>query len=272
MMNPSGWAAPWPYTPSKGVEIHLMCATKGEAGEVDPEFLEGFDSIASRRESELLCAAEHLGLAKVHFMGYRDSGMQGSEDNQHPQAFINAPLEKVAGEVVAYIREFQPDLVLTFDPVGGYHHPDHIHIQKAATIAFEAAGDPDQYPTLGQPFQPDKLYYHVFPRRFHARGRAEYCVCWEETPQNSGATGISTWPNWPGTMTTRHMYRSITKSKGKERSGQPVPRQPDQLQHAKPGDPAAYPPAEYQKRYLHAGPAGCRRELPRQGSIRVMCL
>ena len=150
----------------QGVEIHLMCATNGEAGEVDPEFLEGFDSIASRRESELLCAAEHLGLTKVHFMGYRDSGMQGSQDNQHPQALINAPLEQVTGEVVAYIREFQPDLVLTFDPVGGYHHPDHIHIQKAATLAFEAAGDPDKYPQLGQPFQPEKLYYHIFPRRF----------------------------------------------------------------------------------------------------------
>lgn len=150
----------------QGVEIHLMCATKGEAGEVDPEFLEGFDSIASRRESELLCAAEHLGLAKVHFMGYRDSGMQGSQDNQHPEALINAPLDQVTGEVVAYIREFQPDLVLTFDPVGGYHHPDHIHIQKAATLAFEAAGDPLEYPALGQPFQPDKLYYHVFLRRF----------------------------------------------------------------------------------------------------------
>jgi LmbE family N-acetylglucosaminyl deacetylase len=150
----------------QGVEIHLICATKGEAGEVDPEFLEGFDSIASRRQSELLCAAEHLGLDKVHFLGYRDSGMQGSEDNLHPEAFINAPVEKVAEEIVAYIREFKPDLVLTFDPVGGYHHPDHIHIQQAATIAFKVAGDPDQYPEVGQPFQPEKLYYHVFPRRF----------------------------------------------------------------------------------------------------------
>ena len=150
----------------QGVEVHLICATRGEAGEVDPEFLEGFDSIASRRVSELLCASEHLGLAKVHFLDYRDSGMQGSEDNKHPEALINAPIEMVAGEIVQYIREFQPDLVLTFDPIGGYHHPDHIHIQKAAVMAFKAAGDPGKYPDLGQPFQPDKLYYHVFPRRF----------------------------------------------------------------------------------------------------------
>jgi LmbE family N-acetylglucosaminyl deacetylase len=150
----------------QGVEIHLICATKGEAGEVDPEFLEGFDSIASRRESELLCAAEHLGIKKVHFLGYRDSGMAGSPDNQHPDAFINAPVETITGLVVAYIREFKPDIVLTFDPVGGYHHPDHIHIQQATTAAFEASGDPDQFQDLGSPFQPAKLYYHVFPRGF----------------------------------------------------------------------------------------------------------
>ena len=120
----------------QGAEVHLICATRGEAGEVDEKFLEGYDSIAERRESELRCAASHLGLKNVHFLSYRDSGMTGSLDNQHPEALINAPLEKVTGEVVEYIRTLQPDLVLTFDPVGGYHHPDHIHIQKAAVEAF----------------------------------------------------------------------------------------------------------------------------------------
>ena len=104
----------------------MICATKGEAGTVDPEFLEGYDSIASMRESELLCAAEQLGLKKVHFLDYCDSGMEGSEENAHPNAFINAPLEVITEQVVEYIREFKPDVVLTFDPVGGYHHPDHI--------------------------------------------------------------------------------------------------------------------------------------------------
>lgn len=150
----------------QGVEVHLICATRGEAGVVDPEFLEGHISIAQRRESELRCAAEQLGLNAVHFLDYRDSGMEGSEENQHPNAFINAPLEVVIGKVVAYIREFKPDIVLTFDPVGGYHHPDHIHIQRAATAAFHAAGDASQFPEAGEPFQPKKLYYHHFPRKF----------------------------------------------------------------------------------------------------------
>jgi LmbE family N-acetylglucosaminyl deacetylase len=148
----------------QGVEVHLICATRGEAGEVDPEFLEGYQSIAERREDELRCAANYLGLKKVHFLEYRDSGMQGSEDNNHPDAFINAPLEVVTEQVVNYIREIKPQVVLTFDPVGGYHHPDHIHIQKVAVQAFHAAGDPNYAPNGKQPYQPEKLYYHVFPR------------------------------------------------------------------------------------------------------------
>jgi LmbE family N-acetylglucosaminyl deacetylase len=152
------------YYAQQGVEVHLICATRGEAGEVDPEFLEGYQSIAERREDELRCAADYLGLKKVHFLDYRDSGMQGSEDNQHPNAFINAPLEKVTEQVVEYIREIKPQVILTFDPVGGYHHPDHIHAHDAAVQAFHVAGDPNYAPNGRQPYQPEKLYYHVFPR------------------------------------------------------------------------------------------------------------
>ena len=71
---------------NRGVSVHLICATRGEVGEVDPEYLENFESIAERRESELRCAANKLGLSGVHFLDYRDSGMPGSEDNQHPRS------------------------------------------------------------------------------------------------------------------------------------------------------------------------------------------
>jgi LmbE family N-acetylglucosaminyl deacetylase len=152
------------YYASEGVEVHLICATRGEAGMVDPEFLEDYNSIAERREDELRCAADTLGLENVHFLGYRDSGMEGSEDNKHPNAFINAPFEVVTGQIVEYIRKFKPDVVLTFDPVGGYHHPDHIYIHKATVAAFDAAGDPNQFPDLRESYQPKKLLYHIFPR------------------------------------------------------------------------------------------------------------
>ncbi len=125
----------------------------------------GLDSIAERRVSELRCAAGILGLTGFYFLDYRDSGMQGSEDNLHPQALINAPLEEVAGRVVSHIRRLQPQILITFDPIGGYMHPDHIAIHRATVRAFYLAGnadycDPEKLP----PFQPQKLYYSVFPK------------------------------------------------------------------------------------------------------------
>src|SRR5512137_2092986 len=95
-------------------DVFLVCATHGEAGEVKPEHMKDFSSIADLREEELHCAAEKLGLKGVFFLPYRDSGMPGSVDNQNPAAQINASVEEVAGQVVKYIRELKPDVVLTF--------------------------------------------------------------------------------------------------------------------------------------------------------------
>jgi LmbE family N-acetylglucosaminyl deacetylase len=148
----------------RGVSVHLICATRGEVGEVAPHFLEGYQSIGELRENELRCAAGKLGLTGVHFLDYRDSGMPGSPDNQHPQALAAAPIDEVTAKVTAYIRVLRPQVVLTFDPIGGYRHPDHIAIHEATVRAFQAAGDPEQFPDEGEPFQPDKLYYHTFPR------------------------------------------------------------------------------------------------------------
>lgn len=146
--------------------VNLVCATRGEAGDMDEDCLDGFGSVAERRESELRCAAGILGLAGVSFLEYRDSGMPGSKDNANPRALINAPLEEVAGKVVAHIRRLKPQVVLTFDPIGGYRHPDHIHIHQACVMAFKAAGDPAAYPGLGEPWSPAKLYFQTIDRRF----------------------------------------------------------------------------------------------------------
>ena len=133
---------------------------------MDAEHLGNFKSTAEKREAELRCAAQLLGLKDVFFLDYRDSGMPGSEDNKHPNAQINHPIDEVAGEVVKYIRELKPNIVLTFDPIGGYRHPDHIHIQQATTLAFENSADASFHPEAGSPFKPQALYYHVFPRWF----------------------------------------------------------------------------------------------------------
>jgi LmbE family N-acetylglucosaminyl deacetylase len=149
----------------RGVAVHLICATRGEVGEVEPEMLKGYQSIGDLRENELRCAAEKLGLAGVHFLGYRDSGMTGSENNQDSRSLAKAPIEEVAGKIVHYIRELRPQVVLTFDPVGGYRHPDHIAIHNATVKAFYSAGDPGAYPEDLSPYLPRKLYYHTMPRK-----------------------------------------------------------------------------------------------------------
>lgn len=151
---------------AEGVAVHYACATRGEAGAAEAEHLQGFADPGEMRWAELECAAQILGLAGVHWLGYRDSGMPGSPDNQHPQAQINAPVEAVAGRLVKLMRELKPQVVMTFDPIGGYRHPDHIHIHRATVHAFHAAGDPAHYPEAGPAYAPQKLYFHVFSRRF----------------------------------------------------------------------------------------------------------
>jgi LmbE family N-acetylglucosaminyl deacetylase len=150
----------------RGVEVHLICATRGEVGEMDEQFLEGYGSIAERREAELRCATGILGLKEVHFLDYRDSGMPGSADNHHPKALAAAPVEEVASKIAEYIRTIKPHIVLTFDPIGGYRHPDHIAIHKATVLAFGLTGEPTFSSDGLPPYQPQKLYYHTIPRGF----------------------------------------------------------------------------------------------------------
>ena len=149
---------------SEGVEVDLICATRGEVGDVPPEMMEGFSSVAELREHELLEAAKFLDLTHVDFLGYRDSGMPGSEDNHHPQALAAAPLEEVSGKVAQYIRKYRPQIVLTFDPIGGYRHPDHIAIQRATEKAFFESGKADFYPGEFPAYEAKKLYFHTMPK------------------------------------------------------------------------------------------------------------
>ncbi len=150
----------------QGSEVHLVCATAGEAGAVPEEMLADDLTVADLRMSELRCAASHLKLAGVHLLGYRDSGMAGSADNKHPRALAMAPLEEVAAKVTDHIRRLKPQVIITFDPVGGYCHPDHIAIHNATVQAFHAAGENSRFPGQHPVHQPSKLYYHTFSRRF----------------------------------------------------------------------------------------------------------
>ncbi len=147
-----------------GTEVHLICATRGEVGTVDPELLQHASDVAELRQAELDCAAQALGLTEVYQLGYRDSGMPGTADNEHKEALAAADPETVVEQVTKIIRKVRPQVIITFDPIGGYFHPDHIRMHEATVEAFRAAGDPNRYPDGPPPYQPTKLYYHTFSR------------------------------------------------------------------------------------------------------------
>ncbi len=154
------------YT-GEGVDVHLLCATGGENGTVEPEHLDGYESIAELREAELRCAAEKLGLASVTMGGYRDSGMPGSDANLHPGCLLKQPLDYVAEHFVREMRRLRPHVVVTHDPIGNYKHPDHIACNKATVRAFEIADDPVALPeTDASAWKPQKLYYQTLPKRW----------------------------------------------------------------------------------------------------------
>ncbi|MFC1905176.1 PIG-L deacetylase family protein [Chloroflexota bacterium] len=148
-----------------GVSVYYICATRGEAGMNNLNQLRQFTSLAELRLDELNCAAKILGLAGVIHLGYRDSGMFGTDDNRHSEALIMAPIDEVSERIVKVIRILKPQVIITHDPIGGYRHPDHVVVHNATVKAFEIAADPSKCPEAGSAFQPQKLYFHVFPRK-----------------------------------------------------------------------------------------------------------
>lgn len=156
-----------------GAAVHVIIATDGIAGSVgDPADLANHDTLAQVRSAELANAVAALGAASVWSLPYRDSGMRGSADNDHPDALIRQPVEHVVQELLGYFRRLQPDVVITHDPFGGYGHPDHIRVCEAATAAFHIArGEAARLPAAGWR-RPQKLYYTAFPKevvRFFVR-------------------------------------------------------------------------------------------------------
>jgi LmbE family N-acetylglucosaminyl deacetylase len=150
---------------TSGAETGLVYATRGEVGEIADPALATPENLGQVREGEMRAAADVLGVQHLWFLGYRDSGMAGTPENQDPRAFIRAGAADVVGKLVAIIREFRPQVMVTFDETGGYGHPDHIAIYQYTTSAFHAAADDAQYPELGPAHAVSKLYYGSFARR-----------------------------------------------------------------------------------------------------------
>lgn len=154
----------------EGVRTVLVTCTLGEEGEiVDPTM--DADAVRPRlgevRTEELRCSVAALGIKQLHLLGYRDSGMVNTPANTHPLAFTNVDVEAAAARLVALVRAERPQVLITYDPFGGYGHPDHIMAHRIATIAYESAGDAARFPVQpGEPgpWQPSKLYYIAWSR------------------------------------------------------------------------------------------------------------
>ncbi len=120
-----------------GARVTAICATRGEAGEIADSSLSTPETLGETREAELRAACAELGVHDVRFLGYRDSGMEGSADNADPRAFANVPDDEVTERIAAQFQELRPDVVVTFEPGGVYGHPDHRKISRCATMAFD---------------------------------------------------------------------------------------------------------------------------------------
>jgi len=149
---------------SEGIRTGLICATRGELGEIASPELATPENLGQVRENELRAASAVLGIKYLWFLDYRDSGMMGTEGNSDPESFYKVEEEEATGKVVKIIRSFKPTVMVTFDPTGGYGHPDHITICRIATAAFHAAGNSTIYPDAGEAWQPARLFYSGFPR------------------------------------------------------------------------------------------------------------
>ncbi|MER5883476.1 N-acetyl-1-D-myo-inositol-2-amino-2-deoxy-alpha-D-glucopyranoside deacetylase [Streptomyces sp. NPDC001941] len=158
---------------AEGVHVTLVTCTRGEEGEVIPPALAHLapdrdDTLGPHRVGELADAMEELGVTDHRFLGgpgrFRDSGMMGAEQNRRPGAFWNTPVDEAAGYLVEVIRSVRPQVLVTYDPDGGYGHPDHIQAHRVATRAAELAADPAHRPDLGPAHAVAKLYWNRVPR------------------------------------------------------------------------------------------------------------
>jgi mycothiol S-conjugate amidase len=149
---------------AEGVQVLVVTCTGGERGSVlnpkmdRPEVLADISNI---RRAEMDRAREILGVDQA-WLGFVDSGLpEGDPLPPLPEGCFGLmdPAD-AAIPLIKLMREFRPHVVTTYDENGGYPHPDHIMCHKVSVAAFEAAGDPDRHPELGEPWQPLKLYYN----------------------------------------------------------------------------------------------------------------
>jgi N-acetyl-1-D-myo-inositol-2-amino-2-deoxy-alpha-D-glucopyranoside deacetylase len=149
----------------QGVAVTLVTCTRGEEGEVlVPELSHlassAEDKLGEHRVVELANAMKALGVTDHRFLGnYRDSGMMDTPQNSHPNCFWKADVEEAAKELAIIIDEIKPQVLVTYDEIGGYGHPDHIQAHRVAMRASEISA-----------WQIEKIYWNIMPKSVVAKG------------------------------------------------------------------------------------------------------
>jgi LmbE family N-acetylglucosaminyl deacetylase len=123
-----------------GHRVICVTATKGEHGEVEEGFLGPNESLTDRRVEEMHAAARALGVHRGEFLGYVDSGMMGTPENDAPDSFWQADLDDAAERLARILREENADVLTIYDENGNYGHPDHIQVHRVGVRAAELAG------------------------------------------------------------------------------------------------------------------------------------
>ena len=119
---------------AEGHRVVLVVATNGDHGETPPD-MDPAETLVEMRRRETTCSAEVLGIARVVWLGYEDSGMTGWEQNANAGAFCNASIEEAAARLAEVLTEESADVLTIYDWHGGYGHPDHIMVHKVGTRA-----------------------------------------------------------------------------------------------------------------------------------------
>ena len=153
----------------RGAQVTLVTCTRGEEGEI---LVPGLSHLASteqdllglHRETELAAAMKALGISDYRFLGapttkFRDSGMMGTAPNNRPDVFWQADLDAAATILVDVIEEVKPHILITYDEIGGYGHPDHIQAHRVAMRASELST-----------WQIQKIYWNTIPKSVIAQG------------------------------------------------------------------------------------------------------
>jgi mycothiol conjugate amidase Mca len=150
---------------AEGIRTVLVTCTGGEVGEINPDTAVAIEHLGAVRARELRAACEVLGVSHLELLGYRDSGMAGTEDNNHPDSFAQANLDDATARLVELVRQYRPSVIVTYNENGFYGHPDHINAHRIAVRAYELAGDPTHRSENGlDPWAPQKLYYTAISR------------------------------------------------------------------------------------------------------------